>query len=105
MSACTVSFQASITLGYKLALKLHHSHQQVDSCGEEIAMYVSNHDNWPHPILPGGGDCTDMEFDPGVFDHQGNFWQCFGQSDGKLFLLLIVTIQWVTHDPMQHMRN
>ena len=50
--------------------------------GERVTEYVSNHDNWEKPILPGQGDCQDMMFDPEMFDQQGNSWNCVDQSKG-----------------------
>ena len=70
-------------LEYTMTLEIYHNHQTVDSCASEIAVYVVNHDNWPQPILPGEGDCPDMQFVPERFDHRGNFWKCGDSSYGK----------------------
>ena len=70
-------------LGYQLSVELHHNHQQIQDCASEIAHYVQDHGNWERPILPGGGSCPDMVFEPERFDPQGNLWTCKEQSQGR----------------------
>ena len=65
-----------------MGVELYHTHQVIDDCATDIAVYVSDQTNWEKPILPGDGSCPDLEFVPEHFDHIGNFWQCLEQNNG-----------------------
>ena len=76
--------QIAIIPQYRLEVLLNHHQQEVDACASAITEYVSNHDNWDKPILPGGGNCLDLKFVPEMFDHQGHLWLCNDQMTGNL---------------------
>ena len=72
-----------MVLQYQMAVKDHHHIHEIDSCALDIAAYVTDHDQWEKPILPGDGSCPELQFEPERFDYIGNFWQCIEQNNGK----------------------
>ena len=56
-----------------------NSYEEIDSCANEIAAYVVNHENWYQPIIPEDGDCEEMEFVPEHFDLVRTNWNCLNQ--------------------------
>ena len=85
---CTLPCQAFMRLDYAVEVEPYHSPDEIESCAQEIATYVADHNNWYRPILPGDGDCPEMEFVPERFDLLGTFWNCLnqpGDMEGILF--------------------
>ena len=77
-----------MVLQYQMSIEIHHHHQEIDACALEIAEYVTDHGNWERPILPWGGSCPDLDFEPERFDHQGNNWLCIESNSGKFVFTL-----------------
>ena len=57
--------------------------EDINSCAMEIASYTSNHDNWKKPILPPEDDCSNMEFQPEIFDFIYARWICPSLANGN----------------------
>ena len=57
-------------------LQLYHAHNftMISACALEVAAYISDHGNWPHPILPEESECSAMTFDPERFDFGSFAW-------------------------------
>ena len=71
-------------LHYQMFIQPHHHHKLIDDCASEIAVYAGDHGNWAKPILPGGGSCPEMVFEPERFDQLRNLWTCSEQIHGKV---------------------
>ena len=69
---------------YTLDVQTHHTPSDIDSCAQEIVVYAGDHGNWYRPIVPGDGDCREMEFVPEQFDLLGTYWNCLNQPQHNL---------------------
>ena len=82
---------------YTLAVSPQHIYDEIDSCAQEIAAYLSDHENWPQPILPKDGDCEEMEFVPDHFDLFATNWNCLNQpkqNSGKEYFKCCIDSKW-----------
>ena len=48
------SCQGLVLIDYDLGIEDHQSPVEVGNCADEILAHVSDHSNWPDPILPPG---------------------------------------------------
>ena len=81
-----------MNMEYLLTVQMHHNHEKIDACANNIAVVVNNHDNWVKPIVPEEGDCLELEFIPEKFDQLRNLWQCLQVHEGELRKWLSLTI-------------
>ena len=72
--------QAIARIVYHIELSKEVSSLDVEECAVEVAHYVSEGRNWPHPILPGSTDCPTMELAPAYFHTASSQWLCQTES-------------------------
>ena len=45
-------------------------------CGTEIAVWLSNHDNWGDPVIETPILCRPVVWEPAEFSDRGSRWKC-----------------------------
>ena len=78
---------------YTLEVQPQHVYDEIESCAQEIAAYVVNHENWYQPIIPEDGDCEEMEFVPEQFDLFGTYWNCLNQPAQSYGNIIVQNMQ------------
>ena len=87
------TYQADVDAMFKFDLEPHHSNSDIVSCIQEVEVFVGNHDNWNKPIIPGDDDCTQLDFQPEIFEPKLRNWVCSASGKGicKIGKLITVT--------------
>ena len=79
-----ISFQMFMLIENIITFDVDDIYTDIDSCALEMSHYISQHDNWKKPILPGEDGCSDMDFDPDRFDFVFARWICPSIINGKM---------------------
>ena len=76
--------QGLVDIRHYLQVSGHHLATELESCAEEIAVYLADHSNWQQPIFPDVPGCSRLLFVPPYFDILGSYWDCNNQGlEGK----------------------
>jgi len=68
--------QAFLTIDHTLTAQGYHVVDEVQSCAEEVAEYLSDLSNWQRPIFPDEAGCSRLEVLPQYFNMSGTLWNC-----------------------------